>query len=130
MSRRHKNRNIGFRAFEDTDSDILTWWESMPPGERSAALRELIRAGIGGNRAKHNGNGHIPEITQVAEDIAWLRAAMTELPTYVEGLFSRAPVMRIETQVATAFDSQPAEQPKLDQADIDRRRANMKRSTW
>jgi hypothetical protein len=130
MSRRRKNRNIGFRAFEDTDSDILTWWESMPPGERSAALRDLIRVGIGSKHTEHDGNGHTPEITQVAEDTAWLRAAMMELPTYLEGLFSRAPMARVETQVATTIDSQPAEQPRLDQVDIDRRRANMKRSTW
>ncbi len=129
MSRRRKSKNIGFRAFEDTDRDILTWWESMPPGERSAALRDLIRAGISSSVTKPNGNGHTSEMVQVAEDTAWLRAAMMELPTYLEGLFSRAPVMRIEAQPVPAEEPSIG-QPGLDQTEVSRRRANMKRSTW
>jgi hypothetical protein len=129
MSRRRKSRNIGFRVFEDTDTDIVTWWESMPPGDRSAALRDMIRAGISASGTKHNGNGHGTEIVQVAEDTAWLRAAMLELPTYLERLLSQLPAARADVQVVTT-DGQPEEQSRLEQAAVDRRRANMKRSTW
>lgn len=128
MSRRRKSRNIGFKAFEDRDMDILSWWDSMPAGERSAALRDLIRAAIR-NGANQNGNGHAPEMGQVAEDTAWLRSAFMELPTYLEGLFSRIPVAQVEVQTVNA-GVQPDEQPKIDQVAVDRRRANMKRSTW
>jgi hypothetical protein len=129
MSRRRKSRNIGFRVFEDTDTDIVTWWESMPPGDRSAALRDMIRAGISASGTKLNGNGHTPEMVQVAEDTAWLRAAMLELPTYLERLLSQLPAARADVQVVTA-DGQPEEQARLEQAAVDRRRANMKRSSW
>jgi hypothetical protein len=129
MSRRRKSRNIGFKAFEDTDTDILQWWESMPAGERSAALRKVIRATITNSVANRNGNGHAPEMVQVAEDTAWLRSAMMELPTYLEGLFSRMPVAQIVAQVVGS-EGQPESQPTMDQVAVDRRRANMKRSSW
>ncbi len=125
MSRRRKSRNIGFKAFEDTDTDILQWWDSMPSGERSAALRDLIRAEITNGGANHNGNGHAPEMVQVAADTAWLRSAFMELPTYLEGLFNRMPMAHAEGQPVNA-----EAQPKLDQVAVDRRRANMKRSSW
>ncbi len=129
MSRRRKSRNIGFKAFEDTDTDILQWWDSMPSGERSAALRDLIRATITNDGANQNGNGHAPEIVQVAADTAWLRSALMELPNYLEGLISRMPVAQAEVQ-AVSVQGQPEEQPKLDQVAVDRRRTNMKRSSW
>jgi hypothetical protein len=129
MSRRRQNRNIGFRAFEDTDRDILDWWESMPSGERSAALRGLIRAVIGGQPKNANGNGHAPLMEQVATDTAWLRSAFMELPAYLEGLLSRMPAAQAQSQTIDP-DGQSAEQLSLDQQSVERRRANMKRSTW
>ncbi len=129
MSRRRRSRNIGFKAFEDTDTDILQWWESMPAGERSAALRQVIRAAITNGNANHNGNGHSPEMVQVAADTAWLRSAMMELPTYLEGLLSRMPVAQAAAQTVSS-EGQPEQQAKMDQAAVDRRRTNMKRSSW
>ncbi len=129
MNRQRNSRTIGFKAFEDTDADILEWWESMPAGERSIALRTLIRAGISVGEAKHNGNGHMPDMVQVAADTAWLKSAMLELPTYLEGLLNRIPAARSDAQPVPA-DVQPDDQPQLDQAALDRRRANMKRSAW
>jgi hypothetical protein len=129
MSRQRKSRNIGFKAFEDTDTDLLEWWDSMPAGERSAALRNLIRGAIRQGGSKQNGNGHASEMVQVAEDTAWLRAAIMELPTYLEGLLSRLPAVRPEAQTVST-EEQPVAQPRLEQAAMDRRRANMKRSTW
>lgn len=124
-----KKTTISMKANPATDADIIAWWESLPAGERSAALRQVIRAAMCSGSPKQNGNGHLPEMVQVAADTAWLRAALMELPTYLEGLFSRASVMRLEAQPVTV-DAQSAEQPKLDQSAVDRRRANVKRSTW
>jgi hypothetical protein len=129
MSRRRRSRNIGFKAFEDTDTDILQWWESMPAGERSAALRQVIRGAIRNGSPDHNGHGHSPEMVQVAADTAWLRSAMMELPTYLEGLLSRMPVAQAAAQTVSS-EGQPEQQAKMDQAAVDRRRTNMKRSSW
>src|SRR5258708_22891512 len=101
----------------------------MPSGDRSRALRDLIRAEITNGGANHNGNGHAPEMVQVAADTAWLRSAFMELPTYLEGLFNRMPAAHAERQPVNA-EAQTEEQLRLDQVAVDRRRANMKRSTW
>lgn len=57
LPRRHKRRPrpgklIGFKAFVDTDQDIIAWWDALPPGQGSEVLRTLIRdhlAGEGGD---------------------------------------------------------------------------------
>jgi hypothetical protein len=121
--------SIGFKANAEADQDIIAWWEALPTGDRSRALRDLIRAAITNSGANHNGNGHAPEMVQVAADTAWLRSALMELPNYLEGLFSRMPVAHTEGQAVCA-QGQPEEQPRMDQVALDRRRANMKRSSW
>jgi hypothetical protein len=123
-----RKTSIGFKANVESDQDIIAWWEALPTGDRSRALRDLIRAAITNGGANHNGNGHAPEMVQVAEDTAWLRSALMELPNYLEGLLSRMPVAA-EGQ-AVSVQGQPEPQPIVDQAALDRRRANMKRSSW
>lgn len=41
--KRRLSRMIGFKAFVDTDQDIIAWWDSLPPGQRSETLRTIIR---------------------------------------------------------------------------------------
>src|SRR5258708_39679179 len=96
----------------------------MPSGERSAALRDLIRAEITNGGANHNGNGHAPEMGQVAADTPWLRPAFLELPTYLEGLFNRMPMAHAEGQPVNA-----QAQPKPDQVALDRPRPHRKHSS-
>ncbi len=123
--------SIGFKASAETDQDIIAWWEALPTGDRSRALRAIIRAAINqqANHPNGNSNSNNPIMEQVATDTAWLRAALIELPTYLEGLFTRMPVAQAEVQSANA-GVQPEEQLRLNQAALERRRANMKRSTW
>ena len=119
--------SIGFKANPETDQDIITWWEALPAGERSRALRDIVRAAINGQAKPSNGNGHkeAPMLEQVATDTAWVRSALMDLPGYLEALFSRIAVVHAETQPVSA-----EEQSSLDQQSVERRRANMKRSTW
>lgn len=49
IRKRRRDRLIGFKAFEDTDQDVIDWWEGMEPGHRSRRLRELIRQDINSN---------------------------------------------------------------------------------
>jgi len=123
------SKTIGFKAFEDSDADILEWWQAMPPGERSITLRALIRGALRPGSAKANGNGHSPELGQVAADTAWLKAALSELPTYLEGLLGRVQIVQTVPQAAVAEVPEDG-QPRLDPEAVDRRRANMKRSSW
>lgn len=53
LPRRHKRRPrpgklIGFKAFVDTDQDIIAWWDNLPPGQGSEVLRTLIRDHLAG----------------------------------------------------------------------------------
>jgi len=126
---RRTSKTIGFKAFEEGDADILEWWQAMPPGERSIALRKLIRGALHPEGAIANGNGHVRELGQVAADTAWLKAAISELPAYLEGVLGRLQIVQTVPQgpVAEAPDDG---QPRLDPEALDRRRANMKRSSW
>ncbi len=50
MPRQKKKRQhklIGFKAYFDTDADILDWWEGIADGERSHVIRDVIRAYLG-----------------------------------------------------------------------------------
>jgi hypothetical protein len=77
-SKRHY-RMITFKVFEDTDSDILDWWEGIDEGERSDALRDLIR-GYLGKQPRRNKLLTIPELLEVRQDTLWIRDALNEMP--------------------------------------------------
>lgn len=34
---------IGFKAFEDSDADLISWWKHLPHGEGSLLLRKILR---------------------------------------------------------------------------------------
>jgi hypothetical protein len=38
---------IHARVYPGKDDDLIAWLESLPPGERSALIREALRVGIG-----------------------------------------------------------------------------------
>jgi hypothetical protein len=43
---------IGFKAFIDTDQDIIAWWDDLPPGQRSEVLRTIIRDHANGDETE------------------------------------------------------------------------------
>src|SRR5688500_9997068 len=74
------------------DSDLIAWWNSIPRGSRNAVMKDMMRHYI-----DHNRGGYRPIIpknipqpfdagrfTQMSEDTAWMRTALTDLPGYVE----------------------------------------------
>ncbi|MDX2136545.1 MAG: hypothetical protein SF123_00495, partial [Chloroflexota bacterium] len=69
---KRRYRMITFKVFEDTDSDILDWWEGIDEGERSDALRDLIR-GYLGKQPRKNKLLTIPELLEVRQDTLWIR---------------------------------------------------------
>ncbi|MEZ4666566.1 MAG: hypothetical protein R3E39_01380 [Anaerolineae bacterium] len=124
---------ITFKVFEDTDSDILDWWEGIDEGERSDAVRDLIR-GYLGKQPRRNKLLTIPELLEVRQDTLWIRDALNEMPGYLERLVqhvaangmsihpgARAPANGIVLQLT---------EPALSDNDSDRRARRMKRSQW
>ena len=60
---------IAFKAYYDTDDDILNWWENIEEGERSDAMRELIREQLGIQRKPHKAAIiDLPELMEVRRD--------------------------------------------------------------
>ncbi|MDX2138776.1 MAG: hypothetical protein SF123_11835 [Chloroflexota bacterium] len=127
---------ITFKVFEDTDSDILDWWEGIDEGERSDALRELIR-GYLGKQPRRSKLLTIPELLEVRQDTLWIRDALNEMPGYLERLVQHVAVngaagiaMPPTARSPANGDVLPATEPALTDNDSDRRARRMKRSQW
>jgi hypothetical protein len=133
---KRRYRMITFKVFEDTDSDILDWWEGIDEGERSDALRDLIR-GYLGKQPRKNKLLTIPELLEVRQDTLWIRDALNEMPGYLERL-----VQHVATNGAAQMAIQPearapangvvlqTTEPALSDNDSERRARRMKRSQW
>jgi hypothetical protein len=80
-ARQRQHKLIGFKAYTDTDADLLAWWEGIRPGDRSEALRELIRMALGYQMRQPNATYDLPA---VQADMVWMREALTDLPGYLE----------------------------------------------
>src|SRR5690606_15989835 len=77
---------IAFKAYFDTDQDILDWWEGIEEGERSDSIRDLIREQLGSVRRKPSKAPIIdlPELLEVRRDTLWIRDALNDMPAYLE----------------------------------------------
>ncbi len=70
------------------DDDLIAWLASIPQGEKQPTVKRLLREAIG--QCQDNGN----QLAQIAKDTAWLRAALNEMPAWMEGLLSRISAMK------------------------------------
>src|SRR4051794_2945844 len=84
-------RMITFKVFEDSDGDILDWWEAIDEGERSDAVRDLIR-GYLGQQPRIRKLLTIPELLEVRQDTLWIRDALNEMPGYLERLVQQVAI--------------------------------------
>jgi hypothetical protein len=133
---KRRYRMITFKVFEDTDSDILDWWEGIDEGERSDALRDLIRGYLGKQPRKHK-LLTIPELLEVRQDTLWIRDALNEMPGYLERLVQHVAAngvaqMTIQPEARAPTNSVVLQttEPALSDNDSDRRARRMKRSQW
>jgi hypothetical protein len=133
---KRRYRMITFKVFEDTDSDILDWWEGVDQGERSDALRDLIR-GYLGKQPRRNKLLTIPELLEVRQDTLWIRDALNDMPAYLERVIQHVAAnsvaqiaMPLTARSPTDSDVLPTAEPALSDNDSDRRARRMKRSQW
>lgn len=134
MSRRSKqpsrSKVIAFKASRHEDSDILNWWERLPEGERSEALRGVIRAYLSSGSVASLEKQEAVPTQQIAEDTAWIRAALMELPGYLDRLVERTATARPVVAVSeSAFAPEP-ETPRLEEEAIQRRRDKIGKTRW
>lgn len=131
MGKHKKNKRayklIGFKAFLDTDADLIAWWESIEEGDRSDVIRDVIREFIGLQPRTRGRRIDIPELLQVREDAAWIRSALNEMPVFVERMMheavSRQPLMSAEPLIQET-------KPKLERTEKQRRTNRLDKATW
>jgi hypothetical protein len=76
------------------DSDLIAWWNSIPRGSRNAVLKDVMRDYLERNRGGYRPvlPRNVPQpfdpkrFTQISDDTAWIRAALMDLPGYLERL--------------------------------------------
>ena len=130
---KREHKLIAFKAFFDTDRDILEWWEGMQDGERSEVIRELLRGYVRGlplyeatRRPAVAVDGSV--VLQLRDDTAWIRGALNEMPAYLEGLLGR-----ISVYTPPAVQSELREMQRTDNLSDDalaRRKAKMGKVGW
>lgn len=121
---------INFKAYADTDADILAWWNSITEGERSEALRDLIRAYLGVTpRPRRAPIVDLPELSEVRRDTLWIRDALNDMPAYLERLMQQ---MVIAAPPATQAPPRaaPNPDPALTDAETQRRTRRMRNASW
>lgn len=129
---KREHKLIAFKAFFDTDRDILDWWEGMQDGERSEVIRDLLRGYVKGlplyeaRRPKVAVDGSV--VLQVLDDTAWIRGALNDMPAYLEGLLGRIIVNPIPISVAQPVSE--VSDNNLSNAALARRKAKMGKAGW
>ncbi len=130
---KREHKLIAFKAFFDTDQDILDWWEGMQDGERSEVIRELLRGYVKGlplyeaRRPTMTVDGSV--VLQVRDDTAWIRGALNDMPAYLERLLSQISVTaQPATQSATT--STLSDGGSLSNDALARRKAKMGKVGW
>ena len=129
-------RMITFKVFEDSDGDILDWWEAIDEGERSDAVRDLIR-GYLGQQPRTRKLLTIPELLEVRQDTLWIRDALNEMPSFLERLVQQVAIngvgqVSMQPEARSPANNtvlQPTE-AALSDNDRERRARRMKRIQW
>jgi hypothetical protein len=130
---KREHKLIAFKAFFDTDRDILEWWEAMQDGERSEVMRDILRVYLKGlplieaaRRKAIPVDGTV--VLQVRDDTAWIRGALNDMPAYLEGLFGRMTVNPIPISVAQPVPEMSDN--NLSNDALARRKARMGKAGW
>lgn len=134
---RRQHKLIAFKAFDDTDQDILDWWEGIEEGERSGAIRDLIREHLNGRHGRHRpSQQRVPEpdtipmmeLAKVRDDTTWIREALHDIPAYLEQVIQLMSAM--QPLAVTAGASVLHADPRLSTQDKSAREANMRKKKW
>lgn len=124
---------IAFKAYYDTDQDILDWWESIEEGERSDALRDLIREQLGIRRKSKAPIIDLPELLEVRRDTLWIR---DDMPAYLERIIQHVAANGVVQSMAVgqhptrASPPMAMDEPVLTNDDAERRTKRMMKATW
>ena len=88
-------------------------------------IKEMLRDAV---RRSHQGASPADQMAQIRQDTAWLRAALSELPTWMEGLLSRIAVMQIPE--TSRQDAKPTRTGQLSTESVTRREKHIAKARW
>jgi hypothetical protein len=134
---KRQHRLIAFKAFEDTDQDILDWWEDLEEGQRSDAIRELIREHLNGRSGRQRPLRKsdpdpdvlpVTELARVRDDTIWIREALHNMPSYLERVIQTVAAM--QPAAVAAGGVIPLQTAALSAQDKLVREANMRKRMW
>ena len=131
-SKKRAYKLINFKAYYDQDADILVWWEGIEEGERSDAIRDLIREFLGIQPRRWTGKSiDLPELMEMRRDTLWIKDALNEMPSYLERVIqhvaANAQVIAVGQQTRA---SPAADEAALTDAETQRRTRRMRNATW
>ena len=105
------------------DDDLIDWLDTVPQGQRQSAVKRLLREAMAAEQdiqAEHT--------RQMSQDVAWLRGAMTELPTWLEGLLSRLTV--VNAVEPSSINPKPTRADQLSTEGVTRRAKRIANTSW
>ena len=133
-NKKRSYRTITFKVYLDDDADILDWWDGIEAGERSDAIRDMIREFLG-LPVRHRKRIQIPGLHDMHRDILWIHNALNDMPDYLQNLMqqlaSSRPIIVEQSRASPdeVQDNTTEEQP-LDNDEQKRRVGRMRNSTW
>jgi hypothetical protein len=136
MPKKYKKRNyrtITFKVYLDDDDDILDWWDGIESGERSDAIRDMIREFLG-LPAKYRRRIQIPGLSDMHRDILWIHNALNDMPDYLQNLLQEItasqPVMMQEARASPELQDKNNGELGLNNTEQERRNKRMRKATW
>jgi hypothetical protein len=118
------------------DADLIAWWNSVPRGSRNAVMKDVMRDYI-----ERQGGGYRPilprnlpqpfdpaRFTQVCDDTTWIRAALMDLPGYVERVIRHVAAVAPGNGTLAGNGTTPA--GAVSDAAVQRREQRMKKAQW
>ncbi len=121
MTTRETRISVNIKLTVGRDDDLIAWLASLPRGERQSTVKHLLREAV----RQHDGNSHL---AQIGEDTAWVRAALADLPTWMEALFSRFAVSQVPQAILP--ESKPTRTGQLSAEGMTRREKRIAKATW
>lgn len=133
-NRKRPYRTITFKVHLDDDADIIDWWDGIEAGDRSGAIRDLIREFLG-LPARHRKRIQIPGLHDMHRDILWIHEALNDMPDYLQNLMKQLadskPVIVQQSRASPdTVQEKTNDEPSLDSNEKYRRTQRMQNATW
>jgi hypothetical protein len=135
---KQKRATANVKMTYSEDADLIAWWNSLPRGSRNAVMKDMMREYLerhrGGYRPLLPRNVPQPfdpgRFGQLCDDTAWMRAALVDLPRYVEQVIHYVIANgAAQAGVTHAGAVRPAT-PSVDDAEASKREAKVRQAKW